>query len=157
MHKSKRPKISGGASGRPPWSASKDRPSGQIRAQAVPRTDSLNHQGFVRRNVAKGSKLYTDEATAYRSMGDFDHEAIKHSVGEYVRSKAHTNGIENFWATLKRAHKGTFHKISPKHLSRYVSEFAGRHNARERDTLDQMEDVARRLGGKRLRYQDLTV
>ena len=87
MHKSKRPKISGGASGKAAVVGVKDRPSGQIRAQAVPRTDSLNLQGFVRRNVAKGSKLYTDEATAYRSMGDFDHEAIKHSVGEYVRER----------------------------------------------------------------------
>ena len=39
---------------------------------------------------------------------------------------AHTNGIESFWAMLKRAHKGTFHKLSPKHLQRYVSEFAYR-------------------------------
>ena len=39
---------------------------------------------------------------------------------------------------LKRAHKGTFHKISPKHLDRYVTEFAGKHNVREADTLNQM-------------------
>ena len=156
MHKHKKPKAAGGASGKAAVVGVKDRPTGEIRAQAVPRTDSLNLQRFVRRNVAKGSKLYTDEARAYRSMKDFDHEPIKHSVGEYVRGKAHTNGIESFWSMLKRAHKGTFHKISPKHLSRYVSEFAGRHNARERDTLDQMVNVARRLDGKRLRYRDLT-
>ena len=40
---------------------------------------------------------------------------------------AHTNGIESFWSVLKRAHKGVYHKISHKHLQRYVSEFAGRH------------------------------
>ena len=48
---------------------------------------------------------------------------------------AHTNGIESLWSMLKRAHKGTFHKISPKHLDRYVTEFAGRHNQRPADTL----------------------
>ena len=39
---------------------------------------------------------------------------------------------------LKRAHTGTFHKVSPKHLGRYVTEFAARHNVREADTIDQM-------------------
>ena len=57
---------------------------------------------------------------------------------------------------LKRAHKGTFHKISPKHLNRYVQEFAGRHNLRHLDTLAQMATVALRLSGRRLKYRDLT-
>ena len=56
---------------------------------------------------------------------------------------------------LKRAHKGTFHKISPKHLQRYVNEFSGRHNVREADTLRQMESVVIGLVGKRLMYRDL--
>ena len=64
--------------------------------------------------------------------------------------------MESFWSMLKRAHKGTFHKISPKHLDRYVAEFAGRHNVRDADTLDQMAAVASSMDGKRLRYSDLT-
>ena len=56
---------------------------------------------------------------------------------------------------LKRAHKGTFHKISPKHLDRYLAEFSGRHNRRELDTIDIMGDVAARMTGKRLMYRDL--
>ena len=43
-------------------------------------------------------------------MVDFEHEAVKHSVGEYVRDMAHTNGIESFWSMLKRAHRA--HSIS---------------------------------------------
>jgi len=39
---------------------------------------------------------------------------------------------------LKRAHKGIYHKMSPKHLERYVQEFSGRHNIRDIDTLIQM-------------------
>ena len=68
---------------------------------------------------------------------------------------AHTNGIESFWAMLKRAHKGTFHKISPKHLDRYVQEFAGKHNIRELDTIAQMAAVAAGLIGKNLLYREL--
>ena len=56
---------------------------------------------------------------------------------------------------LKRANVGTFHKISPEHLHRYVDEFAGRHNFRELDTLAQMTELVRRMEGKRLRYKDL--
>ena len=67
----------------------------------------------------------------------------------------HVNGIESFWAMLKRAHKGTFHKISKKHLHRYVNEFAGRHNIRGLDTLDQMAAIVRGMDQKRLRYADL--
>ena len=74
---------------------------------------------------------------------------------EYVRGQTHTNGIESFWSMLKRAHKGTFHKISPKHLDRYVTEFAGRHNVRDRDTIDQMAGLARGMVGKRLTYREL--
>ena len=56
---------------------------------------------------------------------------------------------------LKRAHKGTFHRLSPKHLQRYVNEFAGWHNIRERDTIDQMTAVVAGLVGRRLMYRDL--
>ena len=66
-----------------------------------------------------------------------------------------TNGIESFWSMLKRAHKGTFHKLSAKHMQRYVEEFCGRHNVRELDTADQMLLVARAMRGKRLRYRNL--
>ena len=85
----------------------------------------------------------------------FDHETVKHSVAEYVRDMVHTNGVESFWSMLKRAHKGTFHKISPKHLNRYIQEFAGKHNIRESDTLVQMRDTVARLVGRNLLYRDL--
>lgn len=80
---------------------------------------------------------------------------VKHSVKEYVNGQAHTNGIESFWALLKRGYHGTYHHMSAKHLDRYVNEFAGRYNHRPLDTIDQMASVSRRMVGKRLRYRDL--
>ena len=38
---------------------------------------------------------------------------------------------------------------------RYVREFAGRHNIRELDTIEQMTVIANGMVGKRLRYSDL--
>ena len=84
-----------------------------------------------------------------------NHEAIWHSVGEYVQEQAHTNGIESFWALLKRGYYGTYHKMSDKHLARYIGEFAGRHNARAVDTIQQMALMAQGMMGKRLPYQEL--
>ena len=68
---------------------------------------------------------------------------------------AHVNGIESFWSMLKRAHKGTFHRLSPKHLNRYVQEFAPKHNIRDMHTVEQMGTVLVGLAGRRLMYRDL--
>ena len=132
----------------------KDRKTNQVRAKVVERTDTKTLQGFVRNNVDPDAIVYTDDALAYDGVARW-HESVRHSVGEYVRDMAHTNGVESFWATLKRAHNGTFHRLSPKHLNRYIQEFAGKHNLRESGTLDQMRDVVARLVGRRLLLRDL--
>ena len=65
-------------------------------------------------------------------------------------NQIHTNGIESFWALIKRGYHGTYHKMSPKHLQRYVDEFSGRHNIRRLDTLMQMIVVVQMMEGKSL-------
>ncbi|MCY4461428.1 MAG: hypothetical protein OXC26_13715 [Albidovulum sp.] len=45
--------------------------------------------------------------------------------------------------------------MSPKHLNRYVQEFAGRHNIRDLDTITPMTVLAQGMVGKRLRYSEL--
>ena len=131
----------------------KDRSTNKISAQVMKETTRETLQGFVTDRVEEGAHLYTDDALVYRSFPN--QESVKHSVGEYVRGKAHTNGIESFWSLLKRAHMGTFHRLSSKHLQRYVNEFSGRHNIREHDTLSQMRELVAHMAGKRLMYRDL--
>ena len=133
----------------------KDRESGEVRAEVITDTGDETIKGFVREHVEPGATIYTDEAKAYKGMLEFDHEAVNHSVGEYVDGMTHCNGIESFWSMLKRAHRGTFHKISPKHLDRYVGEFAGKHNIRDSGTLVQMRDTVARLVGRRLLHREL--
>ena len=156
MPKAKRETLEGrGAVGKVAVAGAKDRATKRVSAATVPATDGPTLQGFVRARAEAGAKVYTDDARAYRGMPDFDHEAVQHSVGEYVRGMAHTNGMESFWAMLKRGYQGTYHHMSPKHLDRYVTEFEGRHNDRDADTIDQMADMGRGMVGKRLRYNDL--
>ena len=145
-----------GTVGKTAVAGAKDRETGQIAAEVVPDTKADTLQGFAKQHVEKGGTMYSDDAVAY---ADFDHvakhESVKHSIGEYVRGMAHVNGMESFWSMMKRGFHGTYHRMSPKHLQRYVSEFAGRHNIRDRDTIDQMIATAAGLVGKRLQYREL--
>ena len=155
MPKSKRKELDGrGPTGKVAVVGAKDRATKQVAAQVVASTDSDTLKGFVTKHTQPGAKVYTDDASAYRSLS-FHHATVKHSLSEYVRGDVHTNGIESLWSIFKRAHKGTFHKLSPKHLDRYVQEFAGRHNTREQDTIKQMASMQRGMEGKRLRYRQL--
>ena len=155
MSKAKRRALTGrGTVGKAVVIGIKDSASNQVTARKIDATDADTLQGFVADHAAPGATVYTDEASAYKGM-PFDHEAVNHSVGEYVRGQAHTNGIESFWAMLKRGYQGTFHHFSEKHLDRYVSEFAGRHNGRNADTIEMMSFAVSRMAGKRLRYDDL--
>ena len=153
-HKGKKLKAGRGTVGKTAVVGAKDRKTNKVKAAVVKNTDAKTLQKFVIETAATGATVYTDDASAYKGM-PFDHASVRHSVGEYVNGMAHTNGIESFWSMLKRAHKGTFHKISPKHLQRYVDEFAGRHGIRELDTTDQMQSVVAGMVGKRLSYREL--
>ena len=131
----------------------KDRATNRVQARVVKRTDRTTLQRFVRASTEDGAKIYTDDAAAYDGLEN--HETVKHSVSEYVNGMAHTNGIESFWSMLKRGYHGVYHKMSEKHLQRYVNEFAGRHNMRELDTIEQMRHVVAGMVGKRLMYKEL--
>ena len=154
MPNRKRKELTGrGATGKAAIVGVKDRATNKVTAEVIERTDAPTLKGFVAENVVKGSTIYTDDFPAYRGLPN--HEAVKHSVSQYVNDQAHTNGVESFWSLLKRGYHGTYHKMSPKHLDRYVKEFAQRHNIREADTEEQMELVVQGMARKRLRYSEL--
>lgn len=152
-HESKKLHAGRGTVGKIPVTGLKDRATKEVRAQVTQPANRANVKGFVEENMTLESMLYTDESSIYEGMPN--HEAVQHSVGEYVRDQAHTNGIESFWALLKRGYYGTYHKMSEKHLARYIGEFAGRHNARAVDTIQQMALMAQGMLGKRVLYREL--
>ena len=118
MPKSKRKKLEGrGAVGKTAIVGAKDRETNKVIAGAVKRTDKATLHGFVEGVTAPEAQVYTDDAKAYRGM-DREHESVNHSVGEHVREQARTNGIESFWAALKKGYQGAFHHFSEKHLNR---------------------------------------
>ena len=82
----------------------------------------------------------TDDWRGYRKVGkQYRHETVNHIALEYVRRgdprQIHTNSIENFWSLFKRGLIGSFHKVSLKHLQRYLDEFSFRFNNRDAEDL----------------------
>ena len=152
-HADKKLDAGRGAVGKVAVVGMKDRATGKVSAEVVESTDQLALFGFIAERVQDSTAIYTDEHRSYQGLPN--HATVKHSAGEFVNGMAHTNGIESFWSLLKRGYHGTFHHMSPKHLDRYVTEFAGRHNVRGLDTIQQMSLLARGLDGKRLRYREL--
>ena len=125
-----------------------------MRAQAIEAADRETLTAFIGTHAASGPTVCTDEGAPYQGMEN--RENVNNSKGEYVRDDGvSTNGVESSWSILKRDHVGTIHKMSPKHMDRYVQEFAARHNLRERDAIDIMAAVAGGGVGKRLRYREL--
>lgn len=154
-HRSKNLKAGRGAVGKAAVIGAKARDR-KIKTEVIEKTDVPTIEGIVAANVESVSAVFNDEHSRYANLSaSYHHQTVRHSVGEYVNGKAHTNGIEGFWAALKRGYKGTYHKMSAKHLARYVTEFSGRHNVRDLDTLAQMVSLARGREGRRLRYNDL--
>ena len=154
-HESKKLNAGRGTVGKVAVAGMKDRETNKVNAKVVNQTDSATLHGFVVDRTETKAKVYTDEARAYNGLPR-DREAVKHSVKEYVKGQAHTNGIESFWSMLKRGYHGTYHQMSEKHLDRYINEFSGRHNNRPADTINQIETVMAGMNAKRLTYQELT-
>ncbi|MCY4132154.1 MAG: IS1595 family transposase [Nitrospira sp.] len=129
-------------------------------AWPVPATDRTTLVPAIEQAVKPGSIVFTDDSGTYRELGlaGYYHQAVNHSAKQYVLGPAHTNSMESVWAVLKRGHYGTYHKMSTKHLHRYVNEFTFRLNAGDvqHDTLDRMASLSQALCGKRVTYRELT-
>ena len=154
-HSNKKLRAGRGAVGKLPVGGIIDQNTREVVMMPLPdvRRDTLH--AFIRANVKPGSTVYTDDHRGYLGLRGYDHHTVKHSAREYVDGEVTTNDIESVWAVLKRGYHGVYHKMSPKHLHRYATEFAERHNLREMDTLEQMTLIVRGMAGKRLQYRDL--
>lgn len=128
---------------------------GRVKTAMIPNTDRQELHGFIKNNVNPGSTLYTDDHKSYQGLENYRHETVNHSVREYVREQAHTNGIESFWALLKRGYIGVFHHFSRKHLHRYLAEFETRWAMTGSDSLMRLDSILESAVGCRLTYEGL--
>jgi transposase-like protein len=157
MHKHKREqKIQGrDASGKTAVFGALER-KGRVLAKVIQSTDKKTLHAEVKEKVTKGSNVFTDEWLSYRGLdAEYIHQVINHGI-EYVKGNVHTNGIENFWALLKRTIKGTYVSVEPFHLSRYLDEQTFRFNERKSTDKERFIKAVSQISGKWLTYKELT-
>jgi transposase-like protein len=168
MHRARRQRLAseegyaGGTTGKTIVQGILDRDLRQVRATVVPNVTREVLQGEILKNVKYGTKVYTDNAVAYDHgmQWRFVHDVVN-KTESYVRGQIHVNGMENFWALLKRSLRGTYVAVEPFHLSRYVDEQVFRFNnratkAHPRTDADRFKSAMSQVLGSRLTYSDLT-
>jgi transposase-like protein len=135
---------------------------GRVRTFHVAVADKGTVEKIVTENIARESRLHTDESRLYFNAADlFDaHETVHHTSGEYVRYEdgraIHTNSAEGYFSIFKRGMRGIYQHCKEKHLHRYLAEFDFRYNHRVRlgfNDTDRAALAVKGASGKRLTYR----
>jgi hypothetical protein len=131
---------------------------GNVRSFHVPVADANTVVGIVVDNIAKESRLHTDESRLYSFIGSqfATHETVKHSAKEYARGDVNTNSVEGYFSIFKRGMKGVYQHCKEKHLHRYLSEYDFRYNHRIAlgfNDGDRAALAVKNAAGKRLTYR----
>jgi transposase-like protein len=141
-----------------------DRGTGRLRSVVLDNVTANNVTNVLGANVAQDTRLLTDSSNVYRRMGSAlaGHEAVNHSVGEYVRAAdptVHTNTVEGTFSIFKRGMRGVYQHCARKHLHRYLAEFDFRYSNRIAVGVDDSRRADRALTGargKRLTYETVS-
>jgi len=128
-----------------------------VRSFHVPQASADFVVGVVRDNIARESRLHTDESRLYHRVGKefVAHETVNHSEKEYARGDVTTNTVESYFSVFKRGMRGVYQHCAEKHLHRYLAEFDFRYNLRASlgfDDTDRTIAAVRGGEGKRLTY-----
>lgn len=135
---------------------------GRVRFFHVPKLKADTMKKLLDRHIAVDTKrIMTDSAMVYDFAVDKEfqktHETVNHSR-EWVKPgdiNIHTNTIESAFSLLKRGLIGSFHRVSIKHLHRYLAEFENRFNMRN-DASRFEQTVRRMLTTEQMEYNELT-
>jgi transposase-like protein len=136
---------------------------GEVVAQVVPTHGREAIAEALEGKLAPDAVVMTDGLPAYKHLGaKHAHLSVNHSDREYARTdpatgqRVHVNRVESFNGFLRRAVVGVWHKISAKHLGRYLGETAFHWNQKKEALLDRMTRMVRMGEGRLLPYAVLT-
>jgi len=130
---------------------------GSKRSFQVPDVKMKTVVPILKANINSLSRVMTDEAAIYRKLNlEFaSHESVNHSRREYARGDVTTNTVEGSFSLLKRSFYGTFHKVSEKHLQRYLQELDFKWNTRKQSDSKRMKKALKGIESKRLTRETL--
>lgn len=128
---------------------------GRAKTALVDGTDRAEIHRFITETVNPKSKLYTDNHAGYLGLAGYQHSSVNHAIGQYVKGDVHTNSAESFWALLKRSCYGVFHKMTAKHLHRYLAEFEARWDMHKLGGEERLDRLLESSPGLRLKYKGL--
>lgn len=131
---------------------------GSVRSFHVAVADGETVGKIVAENIARESRLHTDESRLYTKVGTVfaRHETVNHSAKEYVRDDVHTNSAEGYFSIFKRGMRGIYQHCREKHLHRYLAEYDFRYNHRVKlgfSDADRFAAAVKGAEGKRLTYK----
>ncbi|MEK9152721.1 MAG: IS1595 family transposase [Patescibacteria group bacterium] len=115
------------------------RESGQVAVWVEPRKLDIGFvRASIRRQVVRGSAVYTDGFKMYRGIwaDGYVHRFVDHDGGEYVRGDVHTNNIEGFWGIMKRK-MGCIGGMRRGRLHLFVGEIAWKFNHRRESLVER--------------------
>lgn len=128
------------------WVAGAIERGGKVRLERIPDIRKGTIHDFVRRTVSdEAEAIYTDELRSHVGLETDTrrHESVNHSAEEWVVGDVHTNSVEGVWSLFKRSIVGSFHKMSVKHMDRYLEELEWRFNNRDNPYI--FRDALRRI------------
>jgi hypothetical protein len=84
--------------------------AGNVRTFHVAHADKITVSKIVTNNIAKESRVHTDESRLYFGASEHfsAHETVHHSSGEYVRGDVHTNSAKGYFSIFKRGMRGIY-------------------------------------------------
>jgi len=129
---------------------------GEIRTFVIKDTTQHSLLPIIRKHVAPGSIVVTDEWRPYVHLkADYDHQVVIHKNGNYQNAAGFsTNAVEGFWSQFKRAITGIWHNITKRHLHRYVDEITFKFNTRLMNEGERLKFMLQNLRC-RLKYKQL--
>jgi len=131
---------------------------GRVQSRHVQKVTAQNLRPVIETMIAEDAHIMTDSSSVLKgALSGRKHDQVNHSADEYVRYEnglcITTNGIEGYFATLKRGINGVYHH-GKQHLHRYLSEFDFRYNSRKEKDGDRTLMALKSSGGKRLMLRD---
>jgi transposase-like protein len=105
--------------------------AGRVRIAVVSDRSAKSLGGFIKRTVAPGAIIITDDWSGYTNLSEFGycHTAVVER-GDTQVAETFLPIIHLVFSNLKTWLRGTHHGVSPQHLQAYLNEFTFRFNRR---------------------------